>query len=185
MRAKRAMLTFWVDKSKLKMPKIVHFGEFLKTWSLRSNSVTRQVIFNRTKIGRKRQNSKFQMRHFKWFSNNVKKVEWTRPEGPREYFIFSYHQIVAGNQLVDDSGIMISFALHLVVSKGPNHQCGYQSQKVQNGWWDLDPNGTERILKKVGFFKCNHEFILPCIIEVYCKNVSINRFFGDLLQKIW
>ena len=37
----------------LKMPKIVYFGEFLKTWSLRSNSVTRQVSFNRTKIGGK------------------------------------------------------------------------------------------------------------------------------------
>ena len=33
----------WVDKSSLKMPKLVHFGEFLKTWSLWSNSVTRKV----------------------------------------------------------------------------------------------------------------------------------------------
>ena len=37
---------------------MVRFGEFLKTWSLRSNSVTRQVNFNRTKIGRKCQNGK-------------------------------------------------------------------------------------------------------------------------------
>ena len=36
----------------------VHFGEFLKTWSLRSNSVTRQVSFDRTKIGGKCQNGK-------------------------------------------------------------------------------------------------------------------------------
>ena len=36
---------------------MVHFGEFLKTWSLLSNSVTRQVIFKRTKIGGKCQNS--------------------------------------------------------------------------------------------------------------------------------
>ena len=36
---------------------MVHFGEFLKTWSLRSNSVTRQVSFNRTKIGGKCQTS--------------------------------------------------------------------------------------------------------------------------------
>ena len=35
---------------------IVHFGEFLKILSLRSNSVTRQVTFNRTKIGGKRLN---------------------------------------------------------------------------------------------------------------------------------
>ena len=33
------------------MPKMANFDEFLKTWSLRSNSVTRQVNFNRTKNG--------------------------------------------------------------------------------------------------------------------------------------
>ena len=49
LRAKWAMLTFWMDKSKLKMPKMVHLGEFLIIWSLRSNSVTRQFSFNRTK----------------------------------------------------------------------------------------------------------------------------------------
>ena len=61
---------------------MVHFGEFLKTWSLRSNSVTRQVSFNRKKIGGKCQNSKIQMRHFE-FSNNVpsysKIKNWTLP----------------------------------------------------------------------------------------------------------
>ena len=50
---------------------MVYFGEFLKTWSLRSNSVTRQVSFNRSKIGGKCQNWKIQMRHFGWFSNTV------------------------------------------------------------------------------------------------------------------
>ena len=52
-----ARFRFWVDKSYLKMPKMVHFGEILKTWSLRSNSVTRQVSFNRPKISGKCQNS--------------------------------------------------------------------------------------------------------------------------------
>ena len=56
LRAKRATFTFWVDKSSLKMPKMIHFGEFLKTWSLLSNSVIRQVTFNKTKIGGKGQN---------------------------------------------------------------------------------------------------------------------------------
>ena len=32
-----------IGQNLIKMPKMVHFGEFLKTWSLRSNSVTRQV----------------------------------------------------------------------------------------------------------------------------------------------
>ena len=54
---------------------MVHFGEFLKTWSLRSNSVTRQVNSNRTKIGGKCQNSKIQMRHFEYFSNNVYNIK--------------------------------------------------------------------------------------------------------------
>jgi len=53
------------------MTKMVNLGEFLKIWSLRPNSVTRQVSFNRSKIGRKCQNSKIQMRHFGWFSNTV------------------------------------------------------------------------------------------------------------------
>ena len=56
LRAKRATITFWMDKSKLKMTRMVHFGEFLKNWSLRSNSVTRQVSFKRAKIGGKFQN---------------------------------------------------------------------------------------------------------------------------------
>ena len=37
---------------------MVHSGEFLKNWSLRSSSVTRHVNCNRTKIGEKCQNSK-------------------------------------------------------------------------------------------------------------------------------
>ena len=70
----RATFTFWVIKSWLKMPKMVYFGEFLKTWSLRSNSVTRQVSLKKTKIGEKCQNWKIQMRHFGWFSNTVCEV---------------------------------------------------------------------------------------------------------------
>ena len=54
------------------MPIIVHFGEFLKNWSLRSNSVTRHVTFKRTKIGGKCQNQKLKMRHFESFSNIVR-----------------------------------------------------------------------------------------------------------------
>ena len=53
---------------------MVHFGEFLKTWSLRSNSVTRQVNFNRSKIGGKCQNWKPQMRLFGWISNTYCEV---------------------------------------------------------------------------------------------------------------
>ena len=44
------------------------FGEFFKTWNLRSNSVTRQVSFIKTKWVK---NAKIQMWHFEWFSNTV------------------------------------------------------------------------------------------------------------------
>ena len=47
LRAKRATFTFWVDKSEWKTPKIVNFGEFLKTWIFRSDSVTRQANFDK------------------------------------------------------------------------------------------------------------------------------------------
>ena len=40
------------------MPKMVHFDEFLKTCSFRSNGITRQVRFNGTKIDGKCQNAK-------------------------------------------------------------------------------------------------------------------------------
>ena len=76
LRAKRATFTFWMDKSSLKMLKMVNFSEFLKTWSLQSNSVTRQVNINRTKIGGKCQNSNIQMRHFESFSNNWFDSDW-------------------------------------------------------------------------------------------------------------
>ena len=49
-------LHFEWTKSSLKRPKMVNFGEFLKSWNFRSNRVTRQVSFNRTKIGGKCQN---------------------------------------------------------------------------------------------------------------------------------
>ena len=44
-----------------KLMKVAKNGQ---TWNLRSNSVTRQVNFNKTKIDEKCQNSKIQMRHF-------------------------------------------------------------------------------------------------------------------------
>ena len=78
-----------------KAKKMVHFGEFLKTWSLRSNSVTRLVSFNRTKIGGKCQNSKIQMRHFEWFLNNVTWVshDWVMilVQVPKKWSRFFFH----------------------------------------------------------------------------------------------
>ena len=48
-----------------KMPKMVQFGEFLKNWSLRSNSVTRLVSFLKgRKLVKNAKITKIQMRHF-------------------------------------------------------------------------------------------------------------------------
>ena len=57
-RSELRLHVFWVDKSWLKIPKMVHFGDFLKTLSLRSNSITRQVTYNKTKNVGKCQNKK-------------------------------------------------------------------------------------------------------------------------------
>ena len=67
---------------------MVQFGEFLKTWSLRSISITRHVSFNRTKIGGKCQNWKTQMRHIGWFSNTVLD-QWSRINFISEAFQFA------------------------------------------------------------------------------------------------
>ena len=62
---------------------MVHFGQFLKTWSLQSNSVTRQFNFNRTKIGGKCPNSKFKcdiLSNFQtmWKSEDFGHFEWMK-----------------------------------------------------------------------------------------------------------
>ena len=63
----------------IKMTKIVHFGEFLKIWSLLSNSVTRQVTYNRTTIG---ENDKIEKSNatfwviFKQFVQFYTKIKW-------------------------------------------------------------------------------------------------------------
>ena len=44
LRVQRATSTFWVDKSSSKVSKMVNLAIFLKTWSLQSNSVTRQKL---------------------------------------------------------------------------------------------------------------------------------------------
>ena len=55
--ASEASYVFILSGQKLiKNTKNAQFGEFLKTYSLRLNSVTRQVSYNRTKIGGKCQN---------------------------------------------------------------------------------------------------------------------------------
>ena len=54
-----------------KCQKLSQFGECKKTSSSRSNSVTRQVNYTRTKIGGKAKTERSQMRLFLWFSNTM------------------------------------------------------------------------------------------------------------------
>ena len=70
-----------IHKTWLEMPKIVNFGEFLKYWSFRSNSVTRQVNFSYGKNWWKCLNSKTQMRQLSnfqtiWVHENKQKVSF-------------------------------------------------------------------------------------------------------------
>ena len=66
---KNSKTIFWVDKSWSKMPKI-------KKWSLPSNRVARELSLKRKK--KLVENSKIQIRHFSWFSNNVKLLPFRR-----------------------------------------------------------------------------------------------------------
>ena len=55
--ASEASYVYILSEHKLiKNAKNSQFGEFLKTWRLRSNSATRQISFHMTKIGGKGQN---------------------------------------------------------------------------------------------------------------------------------
>ena len=66
------------DRTKVhKNAKNGQFGDFLKDWSLWTNSVTRLMNFRRTKINGKWQISKNEMRHFWCFSNrSYFKIYW-------------------------------------------------------------------------------------------------------------
>ena len=58
LRPKRATFTFWVDESSLKMPKMVHFGEFLNNINFCQTVLPDRSTLNWTKIGGKWQNCK-------------------------------------------------------------------------------------------------------------------------------
>ena len=51
LRAKRAMLKFSVNKSLLKMPKIIHFGDILKPEACSQTVLPDRYLFNRPKNG--------------------------------------------------------------------------------------------------------------------------------------
>ena len=127
LRAKRATFTFWVDKSLLKMPKMVHFGEFLKTCSLRSNIVTRQVSLNRTKLGGKCQNSNTTF----WviFKQCVTDIKWdfltefppiAVPVPQRKFFLVAHVPI--------SKVWLIVFLCHCVLSLGSTKIVMHQSR---------------------------------------------------------
>ena len=63
---------------------MVNFAEFLKIWSLRSNSVTRQVTFKRTKIGGNAKIQKILMRH--WTRKNSWKFVYIQARYCRSSF---------------------------------------------------------------------------------------------------
>ena len=80
----------YVYKSSLKMPRMVHFGELLKSITLRSNSVTRQVSFDRRQ--KLVENAKTQMRHYEYHFQTVQKVFLNCPLGISylKFFFFCF-----------------------------------------------------------------------------------------------
>ena len=115
--AKRATFTFWVDKSSLKMPETINFGEFLKTYSFRSNSGTRHGTFKRTKIGGKCQNWKIKNATF-----------WVIFKHCESMVSFKMRQFCR-------FWVTLSHSSHLVFS--PGHKCFWgvrANRKRDEGW---------------------------------------------------
>ena len=105
LRAKRACLHFeWT-----KVHKKCHFEDLLNTWSLRSNSVSRQVTFNRTKIGGKCQNWKEKKIKCDILSN----FQTLRSSLNRHFKVCLDTLYVIGNLASDYRGHLVIFDLHL------------------------------------------------------------------------
>ena len=69
-RAKRATLTFWVDKSLLKMPKMVNFASFWKPETCSQTVLPERSILKGQNLMENGQNWNTLMRHF------VEKIDW-------------------------------------------------------------------------------------------------------------
>ena len=88
------------------MPKTVQFGEFLKTWGLWSNSVTRRVNFKGQKLVENAKIEKFKCDHFWWFSNIV--LHWNSNKIFETGF-FEYIGVLLGH------GKLFTYLLYLTV----------------------------------------------------------------------
>ena len=92
LRAKRAAFTIGQKWS---------IWRIIDNLNVRSNSITRQVNFSRTKISGQCQKRKLQMRHFGWFLNNVplfKISEWEKNRIPSSIKPSHYAQIPFGTK---------------------------------------------------------------------------------------
>ena len=116
------------------MPKVFNFDDFLKTWSLWSNSVTRQVIFDRTKMVKNAKSEKFkwdilcifQTVCFKVKSSTEKKLDdkhvWNSNETFWAFPTLWYVSFITANWDVH----MIDFFvlnLHCTRSTNPTRKC--------------------------------------------------------------
>ena len=148
------------------------FDEILKTWSLRLDSVTRQVNFNRTKIGGKCQHSKIQMRQFQKYSNYVLVPNLERFWRENSNFVLnsdSYKKSIKRVFL-----IISSFSSIL--------QSGAKQRKVLF-WWEI---GTQSINAPKVF--STHSF-LKFVTQSYFynhRNSTIGTlFYGSQGNKKW
>ena len=91
LRAKRAIFTFWVDKSWLKMPKMASFWtpegrgqKVLPYWS---------ILIGQNFIKSAKNGQFWKMRLFWWFSNTVSKVGWGWDVPKPICWLLSPHQL--------------------------------------------------------------------------------------------
>ena len=119
----------------------------MKIGSWRSNSVTRQVTFNRAKIGGKCQNSNILMRHFEWFSSIVE-----------YHFLKRYWQVVM-------AGATKVFQIYILGDQR------VESRGEENCWWVRD-----LLLFQATYFKPSYQKLTKFFSPKISKTVIFTEF---------
>ena len=124
---------------------------------MRSNSVTRQVSFNRTKLGGKRQNSKTQMQHFEIFLKKKIFFSGSRfsyfsvsvPKDEKEYVLWIIYSHFAHFILVRIANCILACFANLV---GPILSCLFSTLFVTVNLADRNVNSMGKNFLKFDWF---------------------------------
>ena len=160
---------------------MVHFGDFLKAWSLRSNSVTRQVNFNRTKIGGNTKIQKFKcdiLSNFQKISAGLvfvpkirplKKIIWRTPKFEAFMPVWLYRTAATTTFQVQKSVKMYDKTIH---NMWPSIQFRTIGLHRLNSWRCSTDSFFSKLVWEMLIYESDASLNKSCFImaEVHCKN---------------